>query len=127
MRRVPKVLVACLLLSSLMVPSLLMAGELPYTLPLEQTILPGMTTVHYAGQVLEFTTTAPIFLKLKVIGPSTIDITVTSKSHSQPPRNAPQEDSLEIVWKQWQMYLYTGTVPDEWSGIMDTEGGFTEK
>jgi hypothetical protein len=127
MRIVPRVLIACVLLSSLLAPSVLMAGELTYSPPLERTILPGATTVRYANQTLEFTTTSPIILKLEVIAPGLIDITVSSKSHSRPPGNSPEGDSLEIVWKDWQLYLYDGVVPDWWSGIMNSEGGFTEK
>lgn len=125
MKALPRILCASLLASLLLLPVMAASDQLPA--PLEKTILPGTTTISYAGQNLRFTTEVHLRVKLLAISPTQTAISV--RVHGGIPVNpAPGDDAVEIYWSNFDEDLYSGPPPtEEWGGVLNSESGFTEK
>jgi hypothetical protein len=101
------------------------AQELP--VPTTVAIFPGVTNVPYAGETFVFTTSVKLSAKFEWIGGNQIRIHVkTGPAPSGEMALAPGQ-TLRICWEGHDECLYDGTPPPEWTGIVETEGGFTEK
>jgi len=128
MRMVFKIAVIAAVLIFL-VPSILYADQLPA--PLEKDIFPGVTHLNYAGQHFRFETTVIIHVSLLSLGPTELQMKLKAYPQSGPSgggQAVSPSDQLTIVWEDWGSDVYNGTPPaKEWTGILDTESGFTEK
>jgi len=125
MRVVTGTILALMLVVALVSPGLLTAQQLP--LPVQKIIYPGVTTVEYASETLVFTTSVPLVAGFKFISSNEIEVTVRTHTSGRPGSNAPG-NILRIYWQDEDRFIYDGEPPeDEWSGILLTEGGFTEK
>ncbi|UCG50654.1 MAG: hypothetical protein JSW58_10630 [Candidatus Latescibacterota bacterium] len=125
MRVFPRILLAFVLAVVLASPGALMAQQLP--LPMQKAIPQGITTVEYAQQTLVFTTSVPLIANFQFISENEIEVRVRTRSSGQQGGNAPG-NILRIWWEEGDEFIYDGEPPEEeWSGILLTEGGFTEK
>jgi hypothetical protein len=125
MRAVIGATFALMLVVALVSPGFLMAQQLP--MPLQKTIYPGVTTVEYAGETLVFTTSVPLLAKFQFISANEIEVSVRTHSSGRAVTNAPG-NLLRIYWQDEDRIIYEGEPPEEeWTGILLTEGGFTEK
>lgn len=127
MRTVTKIFVAMILLVALSVPAF--ADQLPA--PLEKDLLPGITTISYAGQSFVFETAVPLHVSFVSKGFTLIELkfkvysTAASRGGALP---ASPNDQIAIHWNEWNVDVYTGPPPlGVWEGILNTESGFTEK
>ena len=126
MRALLGVSVAFLLVIALLTPGLSYAQQLP--VPLVKVIYPGQSTVVYAGETFIFATTVKLSAKFEFVTSSELQLTIrTSPTHRQGAAPAAPGQMLRIYWQDGDEVLYDGEPPDEWSGIVLTEGGFTEK
>jgi hypothetical protein len=124
MKVVTGTIFALMLVVALVSPGL-MAQQLP--MPLQKVIYPGVTTVEYASETLVFTTSVALFAKFQCVSENEIEVTVRSHSSGRAVTNAPG-NMLRIYWQEEDRLIYDGEPPeDEWTGILQTEGGFTEK
>lgn len=125
MKAVAGTILALMLVVALMFPGFLTAQQLP--MPMQKIIYPGATTVEYADETLEFTTSVPLDAKFQFISTNEIEITVRTHTSGRAGSYAPGS-MLRIYWQEEDLWLYDGEPPeDEWIGILETEGGFTEK
>ena len=126
MRPVSRNMLALLLVVALVIPGILIAQQLP----VEKTVavFPGVTSIDYAGQTFVITTPVKLSAKFETISWTEIKITVkTGPSHRSGVSPAPGQP-LTIYWEEGDEIIYDGDPPgDEWSGIVLSEGGFTEK
>jgi hypothetical protein len=124
MQRYAKALIALLVVCSLVLPSALLSQQL--AVPVNKSILPGVTNIEYAGQTLVFTSSVALRVKLQMVSLKEIELTVLSRPGEA--QGAPaQGGGLQIWWENWDEELYDGEPPDSWTGILNTEGGWTEK
>ena len=125
MRVVTGTILALMLVVALVSPGFLMAQQLP--MPMQKIIYPGVTTVEYASETLVFTTSVALVAKFQFVSTSEIEVTVRTHSSGRGGASAPG-NLLRIYWQEEDLWLYDGEPPeDEWIGILQTEGGFTEK
>ena len=125
MRVVTGTILALMLVVALVSPGFLMAQQLP--MPMQKIIYPGVTTVEYASETLVFTTSVALVAKFQFVSPNEIEVTVRTHSSGRAGTSAPG-NMLRIYWQEEDLWLYDGEPPeDEWTGILQTEGGFTEK
>jgi hypothetical protein len=114
---------------SLLLSAALAFGEgLP--LPIEKKIPAGEVTIDYAGQVLRFTTSAPLVVKLY----ASPDLVVHYAVKVQPGYPIPQdpapsaENNLRILFINTGEELYNGGVPTgTLEGAFNSEGGFVDR
>jgi hypothetical protein len=96
--------------------------------PKTVTVYPGVTRVLYAGQTFRFTTTERLSVRFEPVGMSEIQIRVKPTVTSRQKMSLTSGTTLQIYWEEGDETLYDGTPPDgEWSGLVLTEGGLTEK
>lgn len=126
MRPVSQSLLALLLVVTLVIPGVLIAQQLPVQKTV--AVFPGVTSIDYAGQTFVITTPVKLSAKFETISWTEIRITVkTGPSHRSGVSPAPGQ-TLQIYWEEGDEILFEGDPPaDEWTGIVLTEGGFTEK
>lgn len=125
MRVVTGAILALMLVVALVSPGLLTAQQLP--MPMQKIIYPGATTVEYAGETLVFTTSVALLAKFQFISATEIEVTVSTHTGGRAAASAPG-NILRIYWQNEDEYIYDGEPPEEeWTGILLTEGGFTEK
>ncbi|MEJ2719714.1 MAG: hypothetical protein P8181_01055 [bacterium] len=125
MRVVTGAILALMLVVALVTPGLLQAQQLP--MPVQKIIYPGVTTVEYAGETLVFTTSIALLAKFQFVNATEIEITVSTHAGGRATAAAPG-NILRIYWQNEDEYIYDGEPPEEeWTGILLTEGGFTEK
>jgi hypothetical protein len=108
-------------------PAICTAQQLP--VPTTVAVFPGVTEVPYAGQVFIITTTVKLSAKFEWIGGNEIRIQVRTNlgSTGSSPMELAPGPVLKICWEGHDDCLFDGTPPPEWTGIVRTEGGFTEK
>ncbi|MEE9270393.1 MAG: hypothetical protein V3V49_09035 [Candidatus Krumholzibacteria bacterium] len=130
MKRATRAIIALAAIGLLVAPSLLVAGKLAF--PVEKTVLPGVTTVRYAGKTLTFTTEVAIQIKFSM--PAQGEVDVKFRLHPNwtawppPPGAAPAAEELTIYWDDLGTDIYGGVAPTpDWGDILLTEGGWTEK
>ena len=120
-----KRLSAVLLIVGLVVAMAAYAEQLP--VPKTEAVFPGITRVQYVGETFVFTTTVRLSAKFEVISDNQIQIKIkTALSPREMAALAPGE-MLRIYWEDGDQTLYDGTPPEEWIGVVLTEGGLTEK
>ena len=96
--------------------------------PKTVAVYPGVTRVLYAGQTFRFTTTERLSVRFEPVGMSEIQIRVKPTVTSRQTMSLTSGTTLQIYWEEGDETLYDGTPPDgEWSGLVLTEGGLTEK
>lgn len=119
-------MLALLLVVALVLPGILTAQQLP--VPKTVAVFPGVMNVDYAGQTFVITTPVKLSVKFETISWTEIKITVkTGPSHRTGVSPAPGQ-TLQIYWEEGDEIIYEGDPPaEEWTGIVLTEGGFTEK
>jgi len=116
---------AVLVVVALAVAVAAFADQLP--VPKTEAVFPGITRVNYVGETFVFTTTVKLSARFEVISDNQIRIKVkTSLTPREMGALAPS-DMLKIYWEDGDQTLFDGTPPDEWTGIVLTEGGLTEK
>jgi hypothetical protein len=125
MKVVTGTVLALMLVVALVSPGFLMAQQLP--MPMQKIIYPGATTVEYASETLVFTTSVPLLAKFHFISANEIEVSVRTHAGGRAGTNAPG-NMLRIYWQDEDRIIYEGEPPEEeWTGILLTEGGFTEK
>ncbi len=101
------------------------AEQLP--VPKTEAVFPGITRVSYVGETFVFTTTVRLSAKFEVISDNQIQIQIkTALTPREMGALAPGE-MLRIYWEDGDQTLFDGTPPEEWTGVVLTEGGLTEK
>ena len=125
MKTLSRLFLTGLMLSALLVPFAAISGEL--AAPLETGVAPGQTTLYYAGQALRFTT--DVALKISLSAPEPGKIKLVVKARGVPGGGSAPVSTIQIYWENWDNEIYAGPPPvgEEWSGILLTESGFTEK
>lgn len=125
MKALSRLLLIGVILAALIVPFTAISGEL--AAPIETSVPPGVTTLHYAGQDLKFTTDVALKIELSAPEPGKIQLIV--KARGVPPGASSANTEVQIYWENWDNEIYAGPPPvgEPWSGILLTESGFTEK
>lgn len=130
MNKATRVITALVIIGLLVVPALLDARQLAF--PKDTTVLPGVTTLTYAGETLTFTTAVALQVKFRM--PAAGQVEVMFRQHPNwaawpaPPGAAPPAEELNIFWDDFGEDVFDGDAPDpDWGGIVLTEGGWTEK
>jgi hypothetical protein len=124
MKRLSAVL-SILALAFMLGPAVCTAQELP--VPTTVAVFPGVTHVPYAGQTFIFTTTVKLSAKFEWVGGNEIRIQVRTAPLPAGGMSLAPGAVLQICWEGHDECIYDGTPPAEWTGIIQTEGGFTEK
>ena len=126
MRPVTRSLLALLLVATLVIPGVLVAQQLP--VPKTVAVFPGVMDVDYAEQTFVITSPVKLSIKFETISWTEIRITIkTGPSHRMGVSAAPGQ-TLKIYWEEGDEVIFEGDPPsEEWTGIVLTEGGFTEK
>lgn len=129
MKRLTAAITVCLVLSCMLIPAVLVADQLP--VPMEKSVFPGVTTIQYAGQTLVFTTSSMLKVTFRANTANEIEVSVkTATARSTNPYSTTGEvtDQLVINWKNFNEDIYNGQPPSQpWTGVLNTEGGWTEK
>lgn len=124
-----KKLVAVVLAVALTMSGMVALGhgeELPA--PRTETIFPGVTKIVYAGETFVFTTTVKLSATFGFAAVNQISIKVKTASPAQEMGGHVGSPVVRIYWEDGDEYLYDGPPPDgEWTGLVQTEGGFTER
>jgi hypothetical protein len=122
MRKLSTVLVAVVLVLAVVA----VAEQLP--IPKTEAVFPGVTRVVYAGQTFVFTTTVKLSAKFEVLNDREIQIKIRTAATLRDNSALAPAEMLKIYWQDGDETLYDGTPPDgEWTGMVLTEGGLTEK
>lgn len=95
--------------------------------PTTVAVFPGTTEVDYAGETFIFTTTVKLSAKFEWIGGNQVRIQVKTNPGPHEGMELAPGQTLRIYWEGQDEILYDGTPPGEWTGIVLTEGGLTEK
>lgn len=125
MKRTIGAITLCLVMALLVFPAAPASGQLARNV--DKAIYPGTTTIQYAGQTLVFSTSAYLKVSLKMLTLTQIEMTVRTLDY-----NMPQElygtSSLTIEWVNFNETVYSDNPPAvPWTGVLDTEAGWTEK
>ena len=107
--------------------TLCVAQQLP--VPTTIAVFPGITEFEYAGETFIFTTTVKLSAKFEWIGGNEIRIQIRTNpgAAASGSMELVPGPTLKICWEGHDDCIYDGVPPGEWSGIVRTEGGFTEK
>lgn len=95
--------------------------------PKTEAIFPGVTQVTYVGETFVFTTTVKLSARFECIAANQIRIQVRTYLGPRQEMELAPGPALRIYWEGQDETLYDGTPPEEWTGIVLTEGGLTEK
>ena len=126
MRSVTRSLLALLLVATLVIPGVLVAQQLP--VPKTVAVFPGVTDVLYAGQTFVITSPVKLSIKFETISWTEIKITIKAGPSHRTNVSAAPGQTLRIYWEEGDEVIFEGDPPsEEWTGIVLTEGGFTEK
>jgi hypothetical protein len=104
-------------------------GSAAQMLPVPHTepIFPGTKTVYYAGNAFTFTTTVKLSARFEWFSPNIIQIRVRTHVGSMG-TDSPTQQVLRIYWEEGDEVVYDDVPPSgEWTGLVLTEGGLTEK
>ncbi len=100
-------------------------------LPVEKKLPAGESTVEYAGQVLRFTSSVPLHVRLEPLSQTLIRFRVrVQPGHALPTGPAGSStNNLEIYWVNVGTDVYQGGAPtaDTIEGTLNTEGGFVDR
>ena len=128
MIRCGKALIALIIMGLLVMPSAVGAQGLP--IPIEKAVLPGVSTIQYAGQTFVFTTSVGLKVRFHAISAGEFEMEVRSlQGHgSGHPNASSPTDEIVIDWKEFNQRLLDGDASKlPWDGLLNTEGGWTEK
>lgn len=128
MRLKARFAIVLLALFALLLP-VVSSGEQLQTL-MEKDVPVGTTTITFWGQTFRIQTTVPLHVALGVKSPTRIKMSfrVASSGAGAMPSSASSGEEVVIYWVDWETNIYLGPPPDEeWSEILLTESGFTEK
>ena len=130
MKHCGKALIALFLIGLLVVPATGFAQGMP--LPVERAVLPGVTTIQYAGQTFVFTTSVALKVRFEASSQTQFEMSVRSLAGGHPGAGAsPSSGGLEeivIDWKDFNQVVLDGDSSKlPWDGLFGTEGGWTEK
>jgi hypothetical protein len=101
--------------------------------PVDKVVVPGVSTVQYAGQTFVVNSPIVLYLEFRPVSANEFELTVkTDKSGSGGAMGGAQgeEETLQLVitWKNFNQDIYDDQPPLEpWTGLLDLEGGFAEK
>ncbi|MFQ5511527.1 MAG: hypothetical protein ACE5EO_06715 [Candidatus Krumholzibacteriia bacterium] len=130
MKRAMRAITALAVIGLLVAPGMLLADQIAY--PVEKTVLPGVTTLHYAGKTLSFTSSVAVQVKFSM--PASGVVEMRFRRHPNwgawppPPGAAPTTQELSIFWDDLGTGIFGGDAPSpDWGDIVLTEGGWTEK
>ena len=123
-----KAISALMLVAFLATPFVAAADQI--AAPLERSVLPGVTTIEYAGQTLVFTTAATLKIELRVVSPGNILLRFKAQATRQPSDGSSAllaGGQTVIYWEQAGAEVFNGSPSDAWTDVPLTEGGWTEK
>lgn len=125
MRKYSRALIALIVAVSLVTPVLLSAEQL--AAPLDKKLSPGTTPVQYAGQTFVFTTNILLRVKFQMVNSTQFELNVTALNYT-PGAAGPGGPAVSIFWDDNNDQIYDGDPTSAgWTGVIDTEGGWTEK
>ncbi len=102
------------------------AEQLP--VPKTEAVLPGVTRVMYANQTFVITTTVKLTARFECVNFDQIQIKVRTNLTPREGMALAPGQMLRIYWQDGDETIYDGMPPDgEWTGLVQTEGGLTEK
>jgi hypothetical protein len=102
------------------------ADQLPA--PKTEAVFPGVTRITYAGETFVFTTTVRLSATFEYLPSNEIRVRVKTNAPLHEGMALAPGQMLRIYWEDGDELLYDGMPPDgEWTGLIQTEGGFTEK
>ena len=116
---------AVLFVVGLVVAMAAYAEQLP--VPKTEAVFPGITRVQYCGETFIFTTTVKLSARFEVISDNQIQIKVKTLLSPRDLTALAPGEMLRIYWEDGDQTLFDGTPPEEWIGVVLTEGGLTEK
>jgi hypothetical protein len=117
---------AGLMVLVLLVAAVCVADQLP--IPITEKIAPGTAEVVYAGNTFVFTTSVKLTAKFQFFLPNRIEIRVSSQYTGTEGPDPVSSATVSIYWQDGDETLYNGAPPtSEWTGLVLTEGGLTEK
>lgn len=119
-----RALIALLTIAFLAMPTALLAGQI--LAPMEKIVPPGVTSLHYADQTFVFSTPVALHVKFKPVSSNQFELRFRVRGSY--PGQGGGAGVLYVYWEDYGGDLYNGSPPDdEWVGIVNTEGGWTEK
>jgi hypothetical protein len=126
MKVLMRLLVVVVVLAAVLAPLGVSADRLPA--PMEKKLSAGIHTINYAGQDLRFTTPVVLMVRLEPLSTNQIKLTVTGYGTSSGAQGVSGVD-MNIYWENFQSDVYDGPAPinTQWTGVLYTESGFTEK
>jgi hypothetical protein len=129
MRKVPRIAFAWFLCCLLLIPLVAASQELPTKV--QKYIPKGTTQVDYAGESFLFVTTVPLQVTFAPAGENKIRLTFRTVAPARGvggPKISLYENYVQVHWIEWNTDVFSGEPPEgAWSGILDTESGYTEK
>lgn len=125
MRTLPRIVSASLLLAIVLLPLGVFGDQLPA--PMVEKVSVGTTVVQFYGQNLRFTTPEPLRVQLDPVDATHFRLTVRVMGGSGGPGAG--YEILDIYWTDFGTTVYNGPTPsgEPWTGVLNTESGFTEK
>ena len=127
-RLLPRISIIALALVALLGVFSAFGQSLP--LPLEKKVPAGTTTIEYAGQILRFTSSTPLYLRLEPVSLTKIQYRVRVYPGVPVPTGpvGTSENNLNIFWVNTGTDIYEGGAPSETlEGTLNTEGGFVDR
>ncbi len=122
--------IAALVLGLLLVFGAVVAQGDSLPIPLEKKVTIGQSTIYYAGQTIEITTTVPLLVRLEPVTMTRIQYRIRVQP-GYPLPSGPEGsagNNLLIRWVNFGEDIYEGGVPSGViEGILDTEGGFVDR
>lgn len=102
------------------------ADQLPA--PKTESVFPGITKICYANETFVFTTTVKLSATFEYLPSNEVRIRVRTNIAVHEGMSLAPGQMMRIYWEDGDELLYDGLPPDgEWIGLVQTEGGFTEK
>lgn len=127
MKALMRLLVVSAVLAVVLLPLTALADALPA--PLEKKLSPGVHTVSYAGQNLRFDSPVSLVVRFEPVSTSQIRLTVRVYGAPSGAQGSSSSSEVTIYWENFESELYNGPPPvsSDWSEVLNTESGFTEK
>ena len=126
MKVLMRLLVVVVVLAAVLAPLGASADRLPA--PMEKKLSAGVHSISYAGQGLRFPPPVVLVVRLEPLSTNQIKLTVTGYGTSSGAQGVSGLD-MNIYWENFQNDVYNGPAPinTQWTGVLYTESGFTEK
>jgi hypothetical protein len=108
------------------VPLQCLGDQLPA--PKIESVFPGVTRIIYADETFVFTTTVRLSATFEYLPTNEIRIKIKTNVPIHQSMAMAPAPAVRIYWEEGDEILFDGALPDgEWIGIVQTEGGFTDK